>query len=134
MNFKELAHIRFLFSLLNSCLLSNASDLEFKAKIFQCIDVALGSLGKGVKESFYYQMKKRSNLTIDQFASRPSELIDALKEILGTSGFIVIEGLILREIRSACGIDFKANVTIFEAIQIARSNFLTSQSGYGDKN
>jgi hypothetical protein len=96
----------------------------FNAKVFECIDKALGSLGEGVKQSFYHQMKEHSNLTIDKFATRPQELITNLRQILGISGSTIVEKLILREIRTSFGLNLPAGVGLPQAISEARKAFL----------
>ena len=97
----------------------------FNGKIFQCIDQALGSLGEGVKQSFYHQMKERSQLTIDKFASRPADLIENLREILGVTGAAIVEKMLLREIDSSFGMHLSPGLTFPEAVTEARRAFLT---------
>jgi hypothetical protein len=101
-----------------------AAEREFNAKIFECIDKALGSLGEGVKQSFYHQMKNRSNLTIDKFATRPKDLIENLRQILGVSGSTIVEKLIIREVRAAFGLQLRSDIQLEEAISDARNAYL----------
>ena len=103
---------------------TSAAERGFNAKIFECIDKALGSLGEGVKQSFYHQMKERSNLTIDKFSARPQELIENLRQILGVSGSTIVEKLIMREIRTSFGLKLQNGITLSEAISDARKAFL----------
>ena len=103
---------------------ASAAERGFNAKIFECIDKALGSLGEGVKQSFYHQMKERSNLTIDKFATRPQELIENLRQILGVSGSTIVEKLIIQEIRTSFGLKLQNGITLSEAISDARRTFL----------
>ena len=103
---------------------ASAAERGFNAKIFDCIDRALGSLGEGVKQSFYHQMKKRSNLTIDKFALRPQELIENLRHILGVSGSTIVEKLIVREIKASFGLQLRGGIELEEAIAEARKAFL----------
>jgi len=104
--------------------LSTGEERGFNARIFQCIDRALGSLGEGVKESFYHQMKERSNLTVDKFATRPLELIENLREILGTAGSSIVEKLIIREIRLSFGLNLRHGTGLMQAISEAKKSFL----------
>jgi hypothetical protein len=103
---------------------TSAAERGFNAKIFECIDKALGSLGEGVKQSFYHQMKERSNLTIDKFAMKPQDLIENLRQILGVSGSTIVERLIIQEIKSSFGLKLPAGINLPEAISEARKSFL----------
>ncbi|MDA4131047.1 MAG: hypothetical protein OK457_09775 [Thaumarchaeota archaeon] len=102
----------------------SAAERGFNAKIFLCIDNALGSLGEGVKQSFYHQLKERSNLTADKFATKPLELIGDLRDILGTAGSSIVEKLIVREIRRSFGLNFHNGVRLSDAIAEAKKAFL----------
>ncbi len=101
------------------------AERSFNGKLFLCIDIALGSLGEGVKQSFYHQMKERSNLTIDKFASRPLDLMQNIREILGVAGSSILEKRILREMNSSFGIHLPSDVRFPEAVTQARKAFLT---------
>jgi hypothetical protein len=101
------------------------AERAFNGKIFQCIDRALGSLGEGVKQSFYHQMKERSNLTVDKFAARPLDMVQNLRDILGVAGSSIVEKMILREINSSFGMHLSSEVTFPEAVSEARKAFLT---------
>ena len=102
------------------------SDAErsFNGKLFLCIDKALGSLGEGVKQSFYHQMKERSNLTIDKFAARPLDVIQNLREILGVAGSSIVEKMIIREMNASFGTALSSGVSFPEAVQQARNAYL----------
>ncbi len=104
--------------------MSFADDRGFNGEISRCIEKALDSLGEGVKQSFYFQIKEKYDLPKEQFASRPTEIIEHLEEILGPTGSSVVERLIVREIRNMFGLEFRENVSLSEAIQQARARFL----------
>lgn len=104
--------------------MSFAEDIGFNAKIFKCIDKALGTLGRGVKESFYYQIQEKHNLPIEQFPTHPLELIEHLKQILGENGSLIVEKLIAKEIRVEFGLEFESKEKLSVVIQDARSKFL----------
>ncbi len=105
-------------------ILSFSEDKGFNGKISQCIDKALDSLGEGVKQSFYYQIEERFQLPKDEFASRPEDVIEDLREILGPTGSSSVERLIVKEIRKEFGLDSSDQAALSVVINEARRKFL----------
>ncbi|HVB11559.1 MAG TPA: hypothetical protein VNE86_00395 [Nitrososphaerales archaeon] len=98
----------------------------FNVEIFICIEKALQSLGESVGLSFFYQIEKKFHFPREEFASKPIEFMKCLEELLGTSGSVIVERLIVREIRSAFNLRASpSNSTMEGAIAEAKKNFLT---------
>ncbi len=101
-----------------------AEDKGFNGKISQCIDKALDSLGDGIRQSLYYQISKKYKLPMEQIVVKPDEVIEHLQQILGPTGSSFVQKLIIREISNAFGLEFRAGVSLPDAIQQARTKFL----------
>ena len=86
----------FSISFLIISLVSFADDRGFNGEISRCIEKALDSLGEGVKQSFYFQIKREDYLPKEQFASRPTEIIEHLEQIPVPTGSSVVERLIVK--------------------------------------
>jgi hypothetical protein len=100
--------------------------MEFNSKISDCFDKTLDLLGAPAKKSFYNQIKKRYNLSEEEFSVRPEEIIDHLSEILGYVGSSVMEKLVIREIRKEFKLDSRTSNNLPVAIGEARIKFLSS--------
>ncbi|MHB1868023.1 MAG: hypothetical protein ACYCPP_03660 [Nitrososphaerales archaeon] len=98
----------------------------FNGEIFICIEKAFESLGESVALSFFYQIENKFHFPREEFAAKPIEFMNCLKELLGNSGSVIIERLIVREIRSAFNLRVSpSNATMEGAVAEAKRKFLT---------
>jgi hypothetical protein len=104
--------------------LSFPDEKGFNAKISQCIGRALDSLGEGIKQSLYYQIQQKYNLPREQITFKPREVIKHLEQILGATGSLFVEKLIIREIRNSFELEFECNIPLTTVIIEARKKFL----------
>ena len=106
--------------------LTREADRAFNIRIFACIEEALSNLGEGVTEAMFYQIRQRCSLPTAEFASRPAKLLKCLEDMLGSAGSKVVEGLIVREIRSAFGFaQSSPKIGLVQMIAEARQRYLT---------
>lgn len=61
----------------------------------------------------------------EEFASRPTEIIEHLQEILGATGSALVERLIVREIRKEFLLDGSNSAALTSVINQARSKFMS---------
>jgi hypothetical protein len=74
-------------------------DKGFDGRIIDCIYKALDTFGPGTKATIYYQLREIHHLTSLDLQSKPNVMIDHLREILGGAGSMLIERLIVKEIK-----------------------------------
>jgi hypothetical protein len=103
--------------------LTHADEKGFNGKISQCIEAALDVFGQDVKISLYYQIEQRYHLSREQIATKPKEVIEYLRLILGATGSTFVEKLIVREITMMFGLEF-GSVSLNSVINEARKKFL----------
>jgi len=101
-----------------------AGDTGFNAKIFRCIDDALLTLGADVRDSLYFQIQEKYKIPKEKLANHPLELIEHLEIILGATGSVFVERLVVREIRKSFGLPEKSGASLQTIIAEARSKFL----------
>ena len=104
--------------------MSNSGEKGFNAKILECIERALDSLGEGVKQSFYFQVKEKFSLQNTNFVTNPELLIELLAEILGPAGSSFISQLLVREIKKSFDLRDDRTLPLSTVIQDARRKFL----------
>lgn len=81
-------------------------------------------MGVGVMQSLYYRIEREYGLPREQMASRPEAVIEHLKDILGPTGYALVERLIVKEIRKDFSLDFRENMPLTAALKQAKSKFL----------
>jgi len=85
------------------------------------------SLGPGAKAAIYFQLREIYGLTQKDFQSRPSIVIDHLKEMLGKTGSSLIEKMIIKEIRKSFGLVLEESASMDFAISEAKKKFLSQE-------
>jgi len=100
-------------------LVSESEDFHFR--VFDCIDLALSTLGEYQKSLVLHVLEDKYRLSGREIAAEPTRLEEALKDLLGVSvaAFVIVH--ILDNISSAFGIEVKVETSIEEAIQSART-------------
>ncbi|HYB04606.1 MAG TPA: hypothetical protein VED17_09090 [Nitrososphaerales archaeon] len=101
------------------------SEKGFNATIFQCIDRALNTLGENAKLALYYQIGSKLNLDAKQFPTRPLDVAESLHKILGDSGYVFIERLMIREIKVTFDLHLKEGMSFSQVVSHAREKFLS---------
>jgi len=84
--------------------------------IIECIDEAFTKLGKSVKESIYYYLKRDFGLDRNQITRNPEIFEKALNRIFGKRGAQIIEKMILIEIRSRFQLEKQSTLTFRELV------------------
>ena len=77
-----------------------------------------------MRESFYYQIKERRDISDMELIREPEVIIEYLRKIVGVSGSYTIEKLIVREIRSSFGVESKEGERLNAVIDGARRRYL----------
>ena len=107
-------------------LVLHTSEVQnFNAKMVECIDRALASLGAGVREALYYHIRQSYDLPKVEFQKRCDEFVLDLEKTLGKTGFHVVERLTISEMRSSFGLEFSEQLTLPQAIRKAKGHFLS---------
>jgi hypothetical protein len=104
---------------------NESSEERFDFKIFQCVDLALSTIGETEKGATLTILERRFGLSGRNLALRPEMLEGYLKEILGVSvaAFIIIH--IRENISGEFGLKLDDLIPISEVIEQARSKFST---------
>jgi hypothetical protein len=97
------------------------SEESFDFRIFQCIGLALSTIGESEKEETLSILEKRFGLPGRDLTLHPQRLEECLKEILGVSeaAFVIIH--ILDNIATEFGLEKDELKSMLEALQLARS-------------
>jgi hypothetical protein len=105
--------------------MKNRTEESFNGAIFECIDRALDILGESPKVALYHQMTKALHLEFCRLQSNPLEITQYIRKILGESGYLFIERLIVQDIARSFGLkNLRSGSSLEEAILEARKNFL----------
>ena len=104
---------------------NSASEKGFNARIFQCIERALSTLGETAKVALIHQIASQYNLRPDEIHARPLEFIEHLHEILGDAGYSFIEKLIKREVKTEFHLTLEEAAPLQQVIAEARKQFLS---------
>ena len=105
--------------------MAHADEKEFNTKILKCIDKVLSTFGDSPRLLLYYLLVKECFIPKDQFPSKPKELASCLTNILGETGYRLIETLTIREIQTEFNISVPEGSTLSDAVDQARNRFLT---------
>ncbi len=76
--------------------------MDTRQNFADSVDLALGVMGTGVKESIYYYLKEHS-ISRDEIPEKLQEFREALRELLGY-GVKVLEKLIIKDLARKSGI------------------------------
>ncbi len=104
--------------------LNPSQDKGFNARIIDCIDRALDVFGPGSRAAIYYQLTDIHGLSREDFQSRPSIMIDQLRQMLGKTGSVLIEKLIIKEIEKSFSLRPRTGTNLDLTIAEARKKFL----------
>jgi hypothetical protein len=105
---------------------SNFSRKGFNATLFECIDSALSKLGETSKIALYYQIASNKGMDRKTLQSKPLDIVEGLREILGQAGSSFFEDLIVGEIETSFDLALRQGASLTEAVQEARKKFLLS--------
>lgn len=93
-----------------------AKTRKVNQAIIECIDDAFTKLGKSVKESIYYYLKRDFGLDRNQITKNPEIFEKALNRIFGERGAQIIEKMIIIEIRNRFQLEKQSTLTFRELI------------------
>jgi hypothetical protein len=103
----------------------NSEEL-FQFKLFQCLDLALSTIGEYEKERTLIALEKKYGLSGRDLARYPDQLEVCLKEILGISeaAFVIIH--VCENIVNEFGFHSKDLSSLSKAIELASTRYSSS--------
>ena len=99
---------------------------EFDKLLLNTIDEALNSLGESVKQSIYFHIENKFNVTRNEIPENLAEFQGGLEKIFGT-GARFIEILIMKKLHSKIGLPLKMEsekLEFIEYVDAAKEGFL----------
>jgi hypothetical protein len=97
--------------------MSDFSEDGLNRAIFQCVDRALSRLGETSKTALYYQIATRKKIERRQLETRPLEVVEGLRDLLGVSGYAFFEKLIARELKMTFDLNLREGASVKEAVE-----------------
>jgi hypothetical protein len=94
----------------------------FDFKIFQCIDLALSTIGRSEEEELLITLERDYGLSGRDLAKRPEKFEEYLKTILGYSEAAFITIHVRDNISREFGLPIDDSATIAEAVEAARTS------------
>lgn len=104
---------------------SSGDDNEFNARVLKCIEKVFSSFGDSPKILLYYLLSKDCSLSGNQFVSKSNEFSKCLRKILGDTGYLFTEKLIIAEMEASFEVSIEEGSSLSDAIDQLRGRFLT---------
>ena len=98
-----------------------SADPDVEQRILQCIDEALGTLGKGGRKALLLHLEKRTGIKRKEISTNPEMFSEELNLILGRQGAVLVSKLIVKKLQTGFGLEQKSNLTLAEAIKMIKA-------------
>jgi len=98
-----------------------SADTDVEQKILQCVDEALGTLGKSGRKALFLHLEKSAGIQRKEISTKPELFCNELNLILGRQGAVPIKKLIVKKLLTDFGLQQKSNLTLTEAIKLIKT-------------
>jgi hypothetical protein len=98
-----------------------STDPDVEQKILQCVDEALGTLGKSGRKAILLHLEKSACIKRKEISTNPELFSDELNLILGRQGAVLVSKLIVKKLQADFGLRQKSNLTLAEAIKMIKA-------------
>ncbi len=105
---------------------SDCSETGFYVAIFRCVDRALSKLGETPKQALYYQIASKRGMNRGQLQTRPEEVLEGLRGLLGETGYCFIKKETIAEIKTSFALTNGLGDCLSKVIEEAKKKFLNS--------
>ena len=99
-----------------------SADPDVEQRILQCIDEALGTLGKSGRKALLLHLEKRTGIKRNEIPTNPEMFSNELNLILGRQGAVLVSKLIVKKLQTGFGLQQKSNLTLAEAIRMIKAS------------
>ena len=99
---------------------SMSTDPEVEERILQCIDAALGTLGKSGRKALLLHLKSAC-INRKEISTNPELFSKELNLILGRQGAVLLNKLIVKKLQTGFELRQKSNLTLAEAIKMIKA-------------
>jgi hypothetical protein len=97
------------------------ADPDVEQRILQCVDEALGTLGKSGRKALLLHLEKNAGIKRKEISTNPELFSDELNLILGRQGAVLVSKLIVKKLQTSFGLRQKSNLSLAEAIKMIRA-------------
>ena len=98
-----------------------SANPDVEHRILQCIDEALGTLGKSGRKALLLHLEKSAGIKRKEISANPEVFSNELNMILGRQGAVLVSKMIVRKLQTGFGLQPKSNLTLAEAIRMIRA-------------
>jgi hypothetical protein len=98
-----------------------SADPDVEQGILQCIDEALGTLGKSGRKALLLHLERSAGIKKKEISMNPELFSNELNLILGRQGAVLVSKMIVKKLRKSFGLQQKSNLTLAEAIKVIRA-------------
>jgi hypothetical protein len=98
-----------------------SADPDVERRIQQCIDDALGTLGRSGRKALLLHLEKNAGIKRKEISENPELFSNEMNLILGRQGAALISKLIVKKLQTGFGLQRKSNLTLAEAIKMIKA-------------
>jgi len=98
-----------------------SANQDIEQRILQCVDEALGTLGKSGKKTLLLHLEKHAGINRKEIPTKPELLSNELNLILGRLGAVPIKKLIVKKLLADFGLRQKPDLTLTETIKLIKA-------------
>jgi hypothetical protein len=98
-----------------------SADPDVEQRILQCVDEALGTLGKSGRKALLLHLERSAGIKRKEISINPELFSNELNLILGRQGAVLVSKMIVKKLQTGFGLQQKPNLTLAEAIKMIRA-------------
>ncbi|MGB8780413.1 MAG: hypothetical protein WCD81_07165 [Candidatus Bathyarchaeia archaeon] len=98
-----------------------SADPDVEQRILQCVDEALGTLGKSGRKALLLHLEKSAGIKRKEISTKPELFCNELNLILGRQGAVLISKLIVKKLLTGFGLRQKSDLTVTETIKLIKA-------------
>jgi hypothetical protein len=98
-----------------------SADQDVEQRILQCVDEALGTLGKSGRKALFIHLEKSAGIKRKEISTKPELFCNELNLILGRQGAVLMNKLIVKKLLTGFGLRQKSDLTLAEAIKLIKA-------------
>jgi hypothetical protein len=98
-----------------------SADPDVEKRILQCVDEALGTLGKSGRKALLLHLEKCAGIKKTEISANPELFSKELNLILGRQGAVLVSKMIIKKLQTGFGLQQKSNLTLAETIKMIRA-------------